>query len=88
MPITQACELATEKSRSWIALVTIGGAILLSIIVLALVGLAFGVSDVTWFLLTLHNTSVLYLMVVAGVIMITMGLYQRNVKHAFCGIPQ
>ena len=84
MPISQACEIATEKSKNWIALVTIGGSVLLMVIVLAAIGLAFGVPEVAAFLLTLHETGMLYLIVIGGVILIVMALMERNVKKTFC----
>jgi len=85
MPITQACELATEKSKNWIALITIGGSILAGVIILAMIGLAFEVPEVAAFLDILHSTSTLYFIVTGGVILIVMGMYQRNVKQTFCG---
>lgn len=85
MPITQACEIATEKSKNWIALITIGGSILAGVIILTMIGIAFGVVEVAAFIDILHSTSTLYFIVVGGVILIVMGMYQRNVKQTFCG---
>jgi len=84
MPISQACELATEKSKNWIALLTIGGSILVMVIVLAAMGLAFAIPEVTDFLMTLHESGMLYLIVIGGVILVVMALMERNTKASFC----
>lgn len=84
MPISQACELATEKSKNWIALLTIGGSILVMVIVLAALGLSFEIPEVTDFLMTLHESGMLYLIVIGGVILVVMALMERNTKSSFC----
>ena len=81
---SQACELATKKAHSWIALVTIGSSILMTVIILAMIGLAFGVPEVADFLLTIHYNGTLYFIVIAGVILIVMALMKRATKNTFC----
>jgi hypothetical protein len=80
------CAIATEKSKYWIALVVIGGAVLLGVIVLALMAFAFGLGDVLTFFLILHNTGSLYFMIVGAVVLLVLGLHQLRIKQVFCGI--
>lgn len=84
--MSKYCDLATKKANSWIPLVTIGGGVLLFVVVLAMIGLAFGVTDVEIFLLTLHYTGSLYFIVIAGVILIVMALMKRQTMKDVCSL--
>lgn len=84
--MSKYCDLATKKANSWIALVVVGGSILLFVLILAMIGLAFGVPDVAIFLLTLHYTGTLYFLVIAGVILIVMALMKKTYKRNICSL--
>jgi hypothetical protein len=86
MPISQACEIATKKSQNWIALLAVGGAILVTILILAMIGLAFGVPEVAAILLTVHESGAIYLAVIAGIVLIVVALMKRHTKDTFCGL--
>lgn len=84
--MSKYCDLATKKSNSWIPLVVVGGSLLLFIMVLAIIGLAFGVMEVAIFLLTIHYNGTLYIIVIAGVVMIVMALMKKETKRSICNL--
>lgn len=84
--MSKYCDLATKKANSWIPLVVVGGGILVFVIVMAMIGLAFGVGDVAIFLLTIHYNGTLYLIVIAGVILIVMALMKYKNKKDICNL--
>jgi len=84
--MSKYCDLASRKANSWIPLVVVGGGILVFVITITMIGLAFGVGDVAVFLLTIHYNGTLYFIVIAGVILIVMGLMKLQTKKNICNL--
>ncbi len=82
--MSMACEIATNKAKNWVALLTVGGCLLASLAILAMIGLGFGVYEVADFLILLNENGTLHFWLIAGVILVVLPLVQREYKKKLC----
>jgi hypothetical protein len=62
----------------------VGGGILVGIMALAIIGLGFGVVEVSDLLMILHLNGTLYIPVIVATVLVVLALTMRAFKRDFC----